>query len=118
MQITNRQGHVLSVEFMGESTMAEDAKSLCIAIDQSTANQNNISLVMLLEHLKEENAAELVKALRCHCVKNELLSKVALIGDHDPIIAQKTLEEVSWEEKYFEIEDINAAWRWANKEPY
>jgi len=115
MQITNMQGHVLSVEFMGDSNMPEEAKSLCSAIDRQTANQNTISLVMLLEHLKEENAAELVKALRCHCTKKELLSKVALIGDHDPIIAQKTPNEaLSWEEKYFEIEDLNAAWQWAN----
>jgi len=116
MQITNTQGNVLSVEFIGDKDITEEVKKLCGSVDQLSKKQSHICMVMLLEHLQEENAIKVAEALRDKYKGTQVLFKVALLGDHDPAIAETSQAgKLSWQEKYFEIENLNAAWRWINE---
>lgn len=120
MHIKIKEGYnnLITAELTEATITQEHIKKLEDTIDKLHEKTDDIHIVLLMgEHTKASLKA-IYEGLKMVKKDRKIIHKIAVVGDSKLIKAGVALDNMvlPWEEKYFDLGDMDLAWKWITNE--
>ncbi|RUA07084.1 MAG: hypothetical protein DSY82_08695 [Flavobacteriia bacterium] len=114
-QLESKKENTLIYEF-SEFITQYDIKKIEKDIEKVLKNRDKVNL-MLYVHVEGENIASFVEEFRAGIKYWNKLNKIAYIGKKEKWARWVVIDNffTKFKEKYFELDDIERAWKWLNE---
>jgi len=118
IEINETYDNLISIEFTDEKVSQENIQHLESAIEQLHKNTNDIHLIILLGMHTKPSLKALYESLKLIKDEHKPIHKIAVVSHRELIKAGIAIDNMilPWQEKYFDIEDIDKAWEWITHE--
>ncbi|MPQ47131.1 hypothetical protein GCQ56_08885 [Marinifilum sp. N1E240] len=109
----NTLHNIVSVEFTDGKITSSDIDELFNHVELFQNKNKEISILLLLGNHEKVGLKTSIETFRRTFQLVHQIKKIAIISEHDQsVIAFLDNLLCPWEEKYFNIDDLNKAWEW------
>lgn len=118
IEINQTHKNLISVELTDEKVTANHIKQLEKVIEQLHEKTSDIHLIILLGSHTKGSLKMIYEALKLIKKDHKSIHKIAIVGHSKFIKVGVAMDNMvlPWEEKYFDIENLEDAWRWVTHE--
>ena len=118
IEINSTHKNVISVELTDEKVTQHHIQQLEKAVEELHEKTNDIHIIILLGSHTKGSLKMLYEALKFIKKEHKTIHKIAVVAHSTFIKAGVAMDNMvlPWQEKYFDIENLEDAWQWITHE--
>lgn len=114
MKVYNVEGHILDIEIVSDSVIADDIKRIESVLEQMYSQYEKVAIRIVLGHHLEISLKAQLEVLKAGINGHSQIARLAIIGDRKIFKYLTSLDNVfvPWKEKCFSSDELELADNW------
>ncbi len=118
IEISKTHSNVISIELTNEKVTQEHIKKIDDTIAELHKKTDNLHFIVLVTPHTKISLDGILEVLKMAIKDRKFIRKVAIVGDSQLLKVGIAMDNavLPWQEKYFDIDNLNDAWQWVGNE--